>query len=83
MTGARAGEEDRAASSLATVQQAGFALGAALAGLAANAAGLSGGLNRTDIAAAAFWVPVSFVVAALAATIMGSRLARRRPDAPD
>ena len=83
MTGARVGEEDRAASSLATVQQAGFALGAALAGLAANAAGLSGGLNRTDIAAAAFWVPVSFVVAALAATIMGSRLARHRPAARD
>jgi MFS family permease len=83
MTGARVGEEDRAASSLATVQQTGFALGAALAGLAANAAGLSGGLNRADVAAAAFWVPASFVVAALAATIMGSRLARYRPTARD
>jgi MFS family permease len=83
MTGARAGEEDRAASSLATVQQTGFALGAALAGLAANAAGLSGGLNRTDVAAAAFWVPLSFVLAAVAATIMGSRLARHRPAARD
>jgi len=83
MTGARMGEEDRAASSLATVQQTGFALGAALAGLAANAAGLSGGLNRADVAAAAFWVPVSFVVAALAATVMGSRLARHRPATRD
>ncbi len=83
MTGARKGEEDRAASSVATVQQTGFALGAALAGLAANAAGLSAGLNRPDIAAAAFWVPASFVVAALAATIMGSRLARHWPAARD
>jgi MFS family permease len=83
MTGARKGEEDRAASSVATVQQTGFALGAALAGLAANAAGLSAGLNHTDIAAAAFWVPVSFVVAALAATIMGRRLVRHWPAARD
>jgi hypothetical protein len=83
MTGARKGEEDRAASSVATIQQTGFALGAALAGLAANAAGLSAGLNRADVAAAAFWVPVSFIVAALAATIMGSRLARHWPAARD
>ena len=84
MSGARPGEEDIAASSVATVQQTGFALGAALAGLVANAAGLSAGLNRADIADAAFWVPVSFVVAAVAATIMGSRLAgRHRPAAPD
>ncbi len=83
MTGARPGEEDVAASSVATVQQTGFALGAALAGLVANAAGLSAGLSKVDIADAAFWVPVSFVVAALAATIMGSRLARHRPAARD
>jgi MFS family permease len=83
MTGARKGEEDRAASSVATVQYTGFALGAALAGLVANVAGLSAGLNPADIAAAAFWVPTSFVVAALAATIMGSRLARRWPTVRD
>ncbi len=76
MTGARPGEEDRAASSVATVQQTGFALGAALAGLVANAAGLSAGLNKVDVAAAALWVPASFVAAALAATLMGRRLAR-------
>ena len=83
MSGARAGEEDLAASSVATVQQTGFALGAALAGLVANAAGLSSGLSRTDIAEAAFWVPTSFVAAAVAATIMGSRLARHWPAARD
>jgi MFS family permease len=78
MSGARAGEADLAASSVATVQQTGFALGAALAGMAANAAGLSAGLNRTDIADAAFWVPMSFVLAALAAIVMGVRLVRLR-----
>ena len=82
MSGARAGEEDIAASSVATVQQTGFALGAALAGLAANAAGLSAGLNRTDIASAAFWVPMSFVLAALAAIVMGARLVGRRGRPP-
>jgi MFS family permease len=82
MTGARPGEEDIAASSVATVQQTGFALGAALAGLVANAAGLSAGLGRVDIADAAFWVPASFVAAAVGATIMGSRLARRHGLAP-
>jgi hypothetical protein len=56
------------------VQQAGFALGAALSGLAANAAGLSAGLSRTDIASAAFWVPTSFTLAAIAAVVAGIRL---------
>ena len=78
MSGARAGEENLAASSVATVQQTGFALGAALAGLAANAAGLSAGLTRTDVAEAAFWVPMSFVLAALAAVVAGVRLVRLR-----
>jgi MFS family permease len=78
MSGARAGEENLAASSLATVQQTGFALGAALAGLAANAAGLSAGLTRTDVAEAAFWVPMSFVLAALAGIAAGLRLMQLR-----
>jgi MFS family permease len=75
MSGARKGEEDLAASSVATVQQAGFALGAALSGLAANAAGLSAGLGRADIMSAAFWVPTSFTLAAVAAVVAGARLA--------
>jgi MFS family permease len=79
MSGARAGEADLAASSMATVQQTGLALGAALAGLVANAAGLSAGLNRADIAEASFWVPMSFVLAAVAAFVAGLRLVRLRP----
>ena len=83
MSGARAGEGDVAASSIATVQQMGFALGAALAGMVANVAGLSAGLGRSDVANAAFWVPTSFVLAALAAIAVGLRLAQLRPaDAP-
>ena len=83
MSGARAGEETLAASSIATVQQTGFALGAALSGLAANAAGLSAGLTRTDVAAAAFWVPMSFVLAALAAVVAGLRLVSLRQRSAD
>lgn len=78
MAGARKGEEDVAASSVATVQQTGFALGAAVAGLVANAAGLSAGLNRTDVGQAALWVPTCFVLAALVAAALGMRLARRQ-----
>lgn len=81
MAGARQGEEDVAASSIATVQQTGFALGAAVAGLVANAAGLSAGLNRMDVGQAAFWVPTCFVLAAFVAAALGMRLARRQ--APD
>jgi hypothetical protein len=58
------------------VQQTGFALGAALAGMVANAAGLSSGLGRTDMAGAAFWVPTTFTFAALLAIVAGLRLAR-------
>jgi hypothetical protein len=74
MTSARRGEEDIAASSVATVQQTGFALGAAVAGLVANTAGFSLGGDPTGTVRAAFWVPASFVAAAAVAAIMGLRL---------
>jgi predicted MFS family arabinose efflux permease len=45
MSGAKAGEENIAAASAATVQQAGIALGAAVAGLVANASGVDDGLD--------------------------------------
>jgi predicted MFS family arabinose efflux permease len=69
MSGARKGDETVAASSLATVQQLGFAIGAAFAGLIANASGLG-----HDVGAAAFWVPLSFVAAAIAAFLAALRL---------
>jgi MFS family permease len=74
MTGAREGEGAVAASSVATVQQMGFALGAALSGLSANVSGLSAGLGHADLANAAFWVPASFMLAAAAAFLASVRL---------
>jgi predicted MFS family arabinose efflux permease len=70
MGGAKTGEETVAASSVPTVQQMGFALGAAVAGLVANASGIS----DQGIVRAAFWVPASFVVSATLAFLVGLRL---------
>jgi MFS family permease len=74
MSGAKQSEENIAASSVATVQQAGLALGAASAGLVANATGLSDSLAHAAILQAAFWVPVSFIAAPLAAGAIAIRL---------
>ena len=74
MRGARRGEEDIAASSVATVQQTGYALGAAVAGLVANATGFSSVGDTMGIVRAAFWVPATFIVAAALAGLMGVRL---------
>jgi hypothetical protein len=83
MGGARKGEVDLAASSVATVQQSGFAVGAAAAGIVASLAGLSGDLTTNAIARAAFWVPISFVAAAAAACVVGARLAMLSRQAAD
>jgi predicted MFS family arabinose efflux permease len=74
MSGARPGEEDIAASSAATAQQAGLALGAAVAGVVANTVGFSLGADAVGITRAAFWVPASFASAAVLAGLMGVRL---------
>jgi predicted MFS family arabinose efflux permease len=78
MSGARAGDEVVAASSAPTVQQMGFALGAALAGMVANASGFSDGVADDSMMRAAFWVPVSFVVPALIGALAGLRLHQLR-----
>ena len=49
MSGAKGGEENIAAASAATVQQAGIALGAAIAGLVANASGLDNSLDAGSV----------------------------------
>ncbi len=69
MSGARRGDETVAASSVATVQQMGFAVGAAFAGLVANLSGL-----LDDLETATFWVPFSFVAAAIASLLVALRL---------
>ncbi len=55
----------------------GFALGSALAGLAANASGLASGLERAGVANAAFWTPARFIGGAALATAAALRLTRK------
>ena len=74
MSGAKSGEENIAAASAATVQQAGIALGAAIAGLVANASGLDDGLDPGSVLRASLWVPLALVAAPLAAVAIGARL---------
>lgn len=74
MSGAKAGDEAVTASSVPTVQQTGFALGAALAGVVANSGGLVAGLADDGMAHMAFWVPASFVVPAAIACLASLRL---------
>jgi MFS family permease len=74
MSGARKGEETVTAASVPTVQQMGFALGAALSGLAANAAGFAVGLPRAAMAEVALVVPISLAVSAALGTLVALRL---------
>jgi MFS family permease len=74
MRGARSGEDTTAAAAVPTVQQMGFAFGAALAGLSANANGLAGEATREAIAHASFWVPASFLLPATLALVAAARL---------
>jgi MFS family permease len=78
MGGAKAGEETIAASSVPTIQQMGFALGAAVAGLVANASGLLSENADAGMVRAAFWVPASFVGSAILAFLAGLRLFKLR-----
>jgi predicted MFS family arabinose efflux permease len=74
MSGAKAGDEAVAASSIPTVQQTGVALGAAIAGVVANASGFSAGTADDGMRHVAFWVPASFVVPAAIACLASLRL---------
>ncbi len=77
MSGARKGEEAVAAAAVPTTQQMGFALGAALSGLAANAAGFAVDLPRELMAEVAFIVPVSLAAFAALGALVALRLNRR------
>lgn len=74
MSFAKPGEEDIAASSIATTQMIGIAFGAVLAGLAANQAGLDNGISIDATKNAAFWVPAIFIPIALTAALAALRL---------
>lgn len=76
MSGAKEGEGDLAASSVAMVQQSGLAIGAAWAGVVANAAGLDAGDTAEAAMSASFWVPVASLPVAILAIILGVRLYR-------
>ena len=74
MDSAKAGDEVVAASSVPTVQQLGLAFGAAIAGLVANASGLSAAIADEGMVRAAFFVPASFVASAAFALLIALRL---------
>jgi MFS family permease len=74
MSGARKGEEAVAAAAVPTTQQMGFALGAALSGLAANAAGFAVDLPRAAMADVAFAVPVSLAASAALGALVALRM---------
>jgi MFS family permease len=83
MSGAKEGEENIAAAASATVQQAGIALGAAIAALVANASGLDNDLDPGSVLRASLWVPLALVAAPLATCAIGLRLNLMVPRAPE
>jgi MFS family permease len=79
MRGAREGEGTIGATAVATVQQMGFALGGAIAGLSANSSGLTTTLEQAGVLNAAFWTTAVFVVPAALAAMVSVRLVRMAP----
>ncbi len=76
MTQAPKGEEGVASASITTVQLYGMAVGAAIAGLVANAAGLTAPGGVAGAQSAALWLFASFAVAPLAAACLAHRVTR-------
>lgn len=74
LSSARPDEGALTASTIPSTQLFAVALGAALSGIIANAAGLAGGASPTAAALAGAWLFGSFVAAPLAAFVIGSRL---------
>jgi hypothetical protein len=58
-------------------------LGAAIAGLVANASGLDNGLDPGSVLRASLWVPLALVTALLAACAIGVRLNLMVPRSPE
>jgi len=74
LSSARPDEGALTASMIPSTQLFAVALGAALSGVIANAAGLGGGASTGAAALAGAWLFGSFVAAPLAACVIGSRL---------
>ena len=75
---ARQGEGVMTASLIPTTQTFAVSMGAALSGIIANAAGLSGGASRPVAALAAAWLFGTFLLSPLAALAIAWRLAAPR-----
>jgi MFS family permease len=71
-----AGERERAAASLPTMQILGYALGAAASGIVANLAGLTAAAARPVTESAAFWVFAAFLPLAALGCVAAWRLSR-------
>ncbi len=69
-------EVDQTASAAPTMQQVGFAFGAAAAGIAANSFGFGADVTPDTAQAAAFWIFIAFVPFALISCLAGWRLTR-------
>tara|TARA_B100000768_G_scaffold157028_1_gene154883 strand:- start:307 stop:648 length:342 start_codon:yes stop_codon:yes gene_type:complete len=69
-------EENITASSIPTIQMVGYAFGAALTGVVANAFGLGSEVSVSSAKAASFWMFICFIPFALISCIAGMRLAR-------
>jgi predicted MFS family arabinose efflux permease len=78
LTLARPGEENLASTSITTVQLYGMAVGAALAGLVANAAGLTQPGGNAGAQSAAVWLFASFAVAPALAALLARRIVAAR-----
>ena len=74
MSLAPAGEEGLASASITTVQLYGMAVGAAVAGLVANAAGLTVPGGSEGARSAAIWLFASFAIAPVLAALLARRL---------
>ena len=78
---AAAPEDERAVASSAvpTMQRIGYALGAAVAGIIANASGFSQGLSGDTAASVAAWLFLAFVPFGIVGVIEAVILLRRGP----
>ena len=74
---ASSAEKDRAASMIPITQQAGFALGAAFAGLIANGLGLNETISNDGLRTISFWLFAGFVPIALIGNVTAWRFVGR------
>lgn len=73
----RANEKTIASSAVPTMQRMGYAVGAAIAGIIANAGGFAHGLTAETAAGAASWLFVAFLPLAAVGCLAGWKTARR------